>query len=85
MQKHFHRELAITKESDEDFENLTKCWICDNVYVVGVVKVRDHCHITGKYRGSSHREYRIKIKLNHKNPALLHNLKMMIHNLLLKS
>ena len=24
-------------------------WICDNVYVDGDVKVRDHCHITGTY------------------------------------
>ena len=37
----------MTKEDDKDFENSTKCWICDNVYVDGDVKVRDHCHIIG--------------------------------------
>ena len=31
-----------------------KCWICDNDYVDKDVKVRDHCHITGNYRGSAH-------------------------------
>ena len=30
-------------------KNSTKCWICDNDYVDNDVKVRDHCHITGKY------------------------------------
>ena len=30
----------------------TQCRICDND-----VKVRDRCHITGKYRGSSYRVF----------------------------
>ena len=29
----------------EDFENSSKCWICDNGCVGTDVKVRDHCHI----------------------------------------
>ena len=41
----------MAKENNEDFENSSKCWICDNDYIDGDVKVRDHCHITGKYRG----------------------------------
>ena len=35
----------MAKKDDEDFKNSTKCWICDNVYVDGDVKVRGHCHI----------------------------------------
>ena len=46
----------MTKETDEDFENSAKCWICNNVYVDDDIKVRDHCLITGKYKGSSRRE-----------------------------
>ena len=49
MKKHFNKELAISNEDNEDFENSTKCWICDNTYVAGDVKVRNHCHITEKY------------------------------------
>ena len=30
MKKHFSNELAITKTDNEDFENSTKCLICDN-------------------------------------------------------
>ena len=39
------------------------------------VKVRDHCHITGKYRRSAHRDCNINVKLNHKIPVIFHNLK----------
>ena len=54
MKKHFNKELVMTKEDNEDFENSSKCWICNNDYVDNDVKVRDYCHITGKYRGSAH-------------------------------
>ena len=46
----------ITKEDNENFKNSTKCWICDNGYIDKDVKVKDHCHMTGKYRGSAHRD-----------------------------
>ena len=38
----------MTKDDDPDSEDTNTCWICDNVYAEGNVKVRDHCHITGK-------------------------------------
>ena len=51
MKKHFNKELQMNKKDNEDFKNCTKCCICDNDHVEGNVKVKDHCHITGKYRG----------------------------------
>ena len=33
MEKHFNRELAMTKTDNQDFKNSTECWICDNVYI----------------------------------------------------
>ena len=57
------------------FKNSTKCWICDNVYVDGDVKVRDYSHITGKYRGRACRDCNIKFKLNYKIPIVFLNLK----------
>ena len=65
--KHFIKELVVTKQYDEDFENSTKCWICENDSLdVTDVKVRDCCHITGKYRSSGHVDCSVKVKLNHK-------------------
>ena len=57
----------MTKYNSENFENSSKCWICDNDHNDDDVKARDHCHITGKYRSSA--------KLNHKVPVVFHNLK----------
>ena len=56
MKKYFNKEIVITKEDNEDFKNSTKFWICANNYVDNVVKVRDHRHITRKYRDSTHRD-----------------------------
>ena len=39
MKIHFNKKLVMTKKDGEDFENSTKCWICDNFYVDGDVKV----------------------------------------------
>ena len=66
MKKYFNKELVMTKGDNEDFENSTKCWNCDND---SDVKVRDHCHITGKYKGSAHTDCKISVKLNHKFPV----------------
>ena len=46
----------MTKEDNEDLKTLLNFWICDNDCVVNDVKLRDHCHITGKYGGSVHRD-----------------------------
>ena len=75
MTKHFNKELLMTEEDNEDFENSIKCCICNNDYIDSDVKVRDHYHITGKYRGSVHRDCNINIKLNRKIPVVFHNLK----------
>ena len=48
MKKHFNNELVMIKKDNEDFKNSNKGWICDNTYVDGDVKVRNHCHITEK-------------------------------------
>ena len=48
---------------------------CDNDYVDGDVKVRDHAYITGKLRSSAHRDCNIIVKLNHKIPIVFHNSK----------
>ena len=65
----------MTKKDNEYFQNSTICSICDNAYVDGNVTVRDHCHITGKYGGSAHRDCNINVKLNHTIPVVFYNRK----------
>ena len=75
--KSFNKELVMSKTNNEDFENSTKCWVCDNHYIDNDVKLRDHYHTTGKYRVSAHRVCNINvcnIKLNHKVPVVFRSL-----------
>ena len=62
MKKQFNKDLMMTKEENKDFRNSAKCWICDDYYIDTHVKVRDHCHITRKYRGPAHRDCNIALK-----------------------
>ena len=72
--KYFNKAL-VDNEDNADFENSTKCWICDSSYVDGDVKVRYHCHITRKYSASAHSDCNINVKLNHKISVVFQNLK----------
>ena len=85
MRKHFNKEFVMTKEDNKDFENTTKCWICDDDYVDNDVKGRYHCHITGKHGSSAHRDCNTNLKLNYKTPVIFQTLKVMILILLCKN
>ena len=74
----------ITKKDNETFSNSTKCWICDNDYIDNDVKVRNPCHITGRYRGSVHRDCKFNLKLNHKILVDFHNLKNYDYHLIMQ-
>ena len=39
-------------EEEDQFEKTEICWIYNKL--IENDKVRDHCHITGKYRGAAH-------------------------------
>ena len=75
MKTHFNKKLVMTEKDDKDFENASKYWICDDIYVVVDIKVRDHSYINGKYRGSAHKDFNINIKLNVKLPIVFHSIK----------
>ena len=68
----------MTEKNEEAFQKAEKCHICDKKYTDKDIRVRDHCHITGKYRGSAHQECNLKIKIEPekiKIPVIFHNLR----------
>lgn len=78
MKKEFNKPLIMTKEDEEKFLKANECYICNKKYTDKDIKVRDHCHITGKYRGSAHQECNLQLRLNPeevKIPVIFHNLR----------
>ena len=78
MKKEFNKPLRMTKEDEEEFQKANECHICNKKYTNEDIKVRDHCHITGKYRGSSHQECNLKLRVKPeeiKIPVIFHNLR----------
>ncbi|XP_051162388.1 uncharacterized protein LOC127282258 [Leptopilina boulardi] len=56
------------------FKNTNVCHICRKIITHGGVKVRDHCHITGKYRGVAHQDCNLKYQVSKTIPVVFHNL-----------
>ena len=81
MKKHFNKPLRMTEENEQEFKKATKCHICDKEYEEYTekdIRVRDHCHITGKYRGSAHMDCNLQLRINPKQikiPVIFHNLR----------
>ena len=73
-----HRDWAIHSAAD-------KCWICGGDFkpyeqgdTEGLWKVRDHDHLTGKYRGPAHSKCNLSLRIDPYHtpiPVFFHNLK----------
>ena len=64
----------MTKKDQQDFEEADKCHICNKKYSEKDIRVRDHCHITGKYKGSAHQDCNMNFKQADKIPVMFHHL-----------
>ena len=69
---HFNKDLIMTNEDEEIYENSHLCWICKEELKTD--KVKDHCHITDKFRYAAHNKYNINLRLPKKLPAIFYNL-----------
>ena len=54
IETRFNKPLALSQKDLEDFKDFAKCCICQKAYIKGKVKVKNHNHITGKYKKSLH-------------------------------
>ena len=73
MKKHFNKNLIMSVDEEEEFEKSEICWICGKL--IDDNKVRNDCHITGKYRGAAHWSCNINLKTSKKLPVIFHNLR----------
>ena len=79
--ENFNKPLKMNKTEEEEFKKATHCHICEKKYKPDEtenIPVRDHCHITGKYRVSAHPNCNLKLQITAekiKIPVIFHNLK----------
>ena len=73
--KHFNKPVRMTKKDQKDFEEADKCHICNKKYSKKDILVRDHCHITGKYKGSAHQDCNMNFKQADRIPVIFHHLR----------
>ena len=75
MKKYFNKNLIMTEKEEHLFQESNNCWICKKLIDNDDEKVRDHCHVTGKFRGAAHWDCNINFQLTKKIPVIFHNLK----------
>ena len=71
--KNTNKDIIMTPEDEEDFINNNICRFCETF--IESDKVKDHCHLTGKYRGAAHNTCNINVAQKQSNfiPFIFHN------------
>ena len=62
----------MVSEEEEIYNNSHMCWICKQE--LNMNKVRDNCHVTGKFRGAAHNKCNINLRILRKLPIIFQNL-----------
>ncbi|XP_011858562.1 PREDICTED: uncharacterized protein LOC105556097, partial [Vollenhovia emeryi] len=62
------------RNSGGGFRSATHCHICEKPFAQGDDRVRDHCHLTGQYRGPAHSNCNLNYKDAYFIPIVFHNL-----------
>ena len=63
----------MTEKNEKDSRNINICRFCEKN--IESEKAKDHCHLTGKYRGPAHNTCKINVKQENSNfiPFAFHN------------
>lgn len=66
--------MNMTQEDFELFEAANVCHICKKDFTELEAKIRDHSHLTGKYRGAAHSSCNLQYQESKTVPVVFHNL-----------
>ena len=77
------KAMRMTREDWLAFRTAETCHVCDKP--VEDDSVRDHCHITGEYRGAAHNACNLKLRLNPSIPVVFHSLQSYDSHLLMQA
>ena len=72
------KKMVMTRDDQIEYMNATHCHICEDILEEtddeNYRRVRDHCHLTGKFRGAAHSICNLKYRLPKFYPVIFHNL-----------
>ena len=57
MEEYFNKNLIISEEEEDLFQKSNNCSICKKFISNDKGNIRDHCHVTGKFRGAAHESF----------------------------
>ncbi|MFM2392193.1 MAG: hypothetical protein RLZZ546_170 [Bacteroidota bacterium] len=89
--------MYLTNEEEENHQKATVCYLCNDPFSNKITytekgkerkefsKVRDHCHLTGKYRGAAHSKCNLKNRYPRFIPVVFHNAKNYDSHIILKN
>ena len=63
--KNTKKDIIMTERDEEDYRNNNNCRFCEKEILSD--RVRDHCHLTGKYRGVAHSTCNINVTQKQSN------------------
>ena len=66
------KKMVLSPEEETSFNEAIYCSICEKKLEED--RVRDHCHITGQYRGAAHKSCNLNCRLPKIIPVIFHNL-----------
>ena len=72
INKYFNKKLKMARENENNYQNSQNCSICNKQVIKD--KVRDHCHIKGKYRGATRKKCNSELRIPRKLPNTFRNL-----------
>ena len=75
--------IKMSDQEEESFKNAVECYACG--LNLEDDRVRDHCHLTGKYRGAAHSKCNLRMRTPTFVPVLFHNLEGYDSHLFVKS
>ncbi|KYN22673.1 hypothetical protein ALC57_04921, partial [Trachymyrmex cornetzi] len=64
----------FTRDDWEKFNSVSHCHVCEKPFIPDDTWVRDHCHLTGRYRGPANSNCNLNYRESRCIPVVFHNL-----------
>ena len=77
------KPITMSEDDEANFRKAQDCYACGKLLKED--RVKDHCHLTGKYRGAAHNKCNLKMRTPKFIPVLFNNLAGYDTHLFIKS